>query len=182
MMTLNDQDQDFVGCDIVDLLHERNEQIRHALAKVIAADGPVKATLFDELVTILAAREAVVQELKGPLVERQGPANSVVDTGQAEQAEVISGLSLVSGLDVEGDDFDVALIRVARIVTLHIAAKERHDFPLLRRSLPAEELHALAQVLIAAETITSARVTAIGTAIPSPDALAEDSIRFQDGS
>ena len=182
MMTLNDQDQDFVGCDIVDLLHERNEQIRRALAKVIAAEGPVKATLFDELVTILAAREAVVQELKGPLVERQGLVKSAVDTGPAEQTEVMSGLSLVSGLDVEGDDFDVALIKVARIVTLHIAAKERHDFPLLRRSLPAEELHALAEVLISAETITSARPTVLRTAVPSPDALAEDSVRLQDGS
>ncbi|HYN55717.1 MAG TPA: hypothetical protein VES03_00830 [Motilibacterales bacterium] len=152
----------------MDLLHERNEQIRHALAKVIAADGPVKATLFGELVTILAAREAVVQELKGPLVERQGLVTSAVDTGPAEQTAVISGLSLVSGLDVEGDDFDGALIKIARIVTLHIAAKERHDFPLLRRSLPAEELHALAEVLISAETITSARAHCSPDSDPVP--------------
>lgn len=154
-------DQDVVACDIVDLLHERNEQIRHAFANVIGAEDSVKAALFDELVAILAGREAVAHELIGPLVERHGPVTTAVHTGPMEQTEVMSGLSLLSSMNVKDDSFEVELIGVARKVTLHIAAKERQDFPLLRSSLPAAELHALAEVLLAAETITRARVTAI---------------------
>ena len=171
MMTSNDQDQDVVGSDFVDLLQERNEQIRHAFANVIAAEGPAKAALLDELVTILAVGEAVVQELVRPLVERQGPARSAAHTGPAEQTEVISGLSLLSRMDVEDDKFDVELIGVARKVTMHIEAQERDDLPLLRRSLPAEELHALVELLLSAETTAGASALAIETEITSPDAL-----------
>lgn len=170
-MTSNDQDQAIVGCDIVDLLHERNERIRHAFANVIAAEGPVKAALFDELVTILAVREAVAKELVRPLVERQGPARSAVRTGPAGQTEVISDLSLLSSMDIEDDTFDVELIGVARKVTLHIEAQERDDLPLLRRSLPVEELHALVELLLSAETTAGASALAIETEITSPDAL-----------
>lgn len=170
-MTRNDQDQDLVGGDIVALLHERNELIRHAFANVVAADGPVKATLFDELVTILAGREAVAQELTHSFVERRGPVTAAVHTGPAERVEAISGLSLVSTMDAGDDKFDVELRGVARRVTLYLDAQECVDLPLLRRSLPAQELHLLAELLLSAEAIIRAREAAIKTEMASPDAL-----------
>ena len=171
MVASNDQDQDRAGYDIVDLIHERHAQICDAFAAVIAAEGPVKAALFDELVTSLAVREAVAQELIRPLVEDQGPVRSSVTTGLEEQTERMSHLSRLSSMAVEDANFDVELIGVARAVTLDIEAQERDDLPLLRRSLPAGELRALAELLVSAETIARASAGAIQTEITSPDTL-----------
>jgi hypothetical protein len=60
---------------------------------------------------------------------------------------------------------------VARIVTLHMDVQERDDLPLLRGSLPAGGLHALAELLLSAETIARASASAIQTELTSPDAL-----------
>lgn len=171
-MTSNHQDQELAGGDIVDLLRERHEQIRDAFADVIAAEGPVKAALFDELVTTLAVREAVAQELIRPVVELQRPVVSAVRTGPAaEEPEIMSQLSGLSTMDVDDDEFDAELIGVARIVTLHIEAQERDDLPLLRRSLPDRELTALAELMLSAETIATASAGAIQTENTSPDVL-----------
>jgi hypothetical protein len=97
MVASKDQDPDLAGRDIVDLLHERHAQTRDAFAAVIAAEGPVKAALFDELVTSLAAREVVARELIRPLVERQGPVSSAVCTGPAGETEVMTHLSRLTG-------------------------------------------------------------------------------------
>jgi hypothetical protein len=97
MVASKDQDQDLAGRDIVDLLHERHAQICGAFAAVIAAEGPVEAALFDELVTSLAVREAVAQELIRRRVERQGPVSSAVRTGPAEETEVMTHLARLAG-------------------------------------------------------------------------------------
>lgn len=171
MVTSNDQDQDFAACDIVDLLHERHEQISDAFSDVIDAEGRVKAALFDELVTTLAVREAVAQELIRPIVQRVGPTTSASRSRPVEQTEIINCLSRLSSMDVGDDDFDTELIGVARIVTLDIEALERDDLPLLRRSLPADELNALAELQRSAETIAKASARAIRTESTAPDAL-----------
>lgn len=168
MVTSNDQDQDPGGYDIVDLLHERHEQIRDAFADVVAAEGEAKAALYHDLVTSLAVREAVAQELIRPLVESQGQARSEGTAGRAQEAEVMSRLA---SMDVEDSDFDAKLIGVAQKVTLRIEAQERDDLPLLRRSLPAGELRALARVLRSAETIARSSAGAGQAEETSPDAF-----------
>lgn len=171
MMTSNDRGS-LAGRDIVDLVHQRNEQLRQAFATLLAADGPAKATLFDELVTILAVREAVAQELIRPSVVRPGPVAPAEHIRTAEQQpEVVTGLSLLSSMDVEDDTFDAEMTGVARRVILHLDTQERVDLPLLRRSLPAEELHALAGVLLCAEAVAGAPASAVQTETTSPDAL-----------
>ena len=48
--------------DVLDLLHERHEQLLDLFTEVVTAEGPERSARFDELITLLAVHEAVERE------------------------------------------------------------------------------------------------------------------------
>lgn len=156
------------GPDVVDLLHELHEQLRDAFTDVVTAEGADKAALFDELITLLAVHDAVEREVIHPLAERVTP-ESAVGTGLTEESDIEDALARLSSMSVEDEAFDVELIGVARVVTVHVQSEERENLPLLREALPPEMLHALAETLLTAQSIATARARAIHPDVRSPD-------------
>ena len=134
-MTSAQHEESGDGPDVVDLLHELHEQLRDAFTDVVTAEGADKAALFDELITLLAVHDAVEREVIHPLAERVTPA-SAVGTGLMEEADIEDALARLSSMAVEDEAFDVELIGVARVVTMHLQSEERENLPRLREALP----------------------------------------------
>ena len=149
------------GRDIVDLLHERHEQLVDAFTDVVTAEGADKAALFDELITLLAVHEAVERELILPLAERVGPRSPAAGVRLMDEANVLEALARLSAMAVEDDEFDVQLTAVARVVALRLQVEEREELPRLREALPTECLSALADTLLEAESVAISRASAI---------------------
>ena len=172
MMRSQPDEESAGGRDVVDLLHVRNERLRDVFTEVVTAEGADKAALFDELITLLAVHEAVERELIHPLVERStGPLASAVVTRMMEETNVVDALARLSSMDVEDEAFDIELLGVARVVAMHVQAEERDELPRLREALPVEELRALAETLLAAESTAISRASAIQPDARSPEDL-----------
>ena len=171
MMTSEQHEGPAGGRDVVDLLHERHEQLVDAFTDVVTAEGADKAALFDELITLLAVHEAVERELILPLADRVGPRTPAAGVRLMEEANVVDALARLSAMAVEDEAFDVQLTAVARVVALQLQAEEREELPRLRKALSAERLSALADTLLEAETVAISRASAI-----QPDARSRDDV------
>ena len=137
-MTSAQHEESAGGPDVVDLLHELHEQLRDAFTDVVTAEGAGKAELFDELITLLAVHDAVEREVIHPLAERVTPA-SAVGTRLTEEADIEDALARLSSMAVEDEAFDVELIGVARVVTMHVQSVEREDLPRCGRRFPPRD-------------------------------------------
>ena len=106
--------------DVVDLLHERHEQLLDLFTEVVTAEGPERSALFDELITLLAVHEAVEREMIRPLAERVGPPAPAAGTRLTPEADVVDALVRLSDIAVGDEAFDLHLTRLARVVAMQI--------------------------------------------------------------
>ena len=157
--------------DVVDLLHERHEQLLDLFTEVVTAEGPERSALFDELITLLAVHEAVEREMIRPLAERVGPLAPAAGTRLMAEADAVDALVRLSDMAVDDEAFDLQLTRLARVVAMQIRVEEREELPRLRKALSSERLIALAETLRAAESGAILRASDIQPDVRPPEDL-----------
>jgi carbon monoxide dehydrogenase subunit G/hemerythrin superfamily protein len=137
--------------DIVDVLLAQHEHIKEMFARVHAADGDVKAQLFGRLTELLHAHESGEQQIVHPVTRDSTPDGEQVAAARVqEEREADQAIAELQTLGVGHPGFEMRLQAFHQAVLAHADHEEQDEFPRLRL-LPAEDRHAMAEQLHAAQ-------------------------------
>ncbi len=175
------------GSDAVDLLmreHRLVEQLFLQLdAAAAAGDDPDQRELADRILAELSAHAAIEEQVLYPAARQVPEAAELVDRSVTEHKELETVLAGLDGTDPDDAGFTEGFGRARDMVASHVEEEERELLPLLRRSLPEEELLALRDRLVEARADAPRRprpagpVAAVADTASSLIDKAKDAIR-----
>ncbi len=142
--------------DIVDVLLQQHQQLRELCAAVHAASNDERKQLFGDLARLLhlhdLGEQAVVHPATRDQTSRGGEAIAVACA--AEEDRVGWAIGDLEGLGVDHPAFVAKFAAFHHAVLDHLAHEEREEFPLLRRYVPTQRLHAMAGHLRAVQALS----------------------------
>ena len=142
-MTVNNAD------DIVDVLMDQHRQLRQLCTQVHAAAGPERKRRFGALATLVRLHElgelAVVHPVTRDHTRRGGGLVAAACTAEEERARW--AILDLQDLGVDHPSFTAKFAAFHQAVLDHAAREERDEFPLLRRYVPTQRLHTMANEL-----------------------------------
>jgi hemerythrin superfamily protein len=145
---------DPAGGDVIDLLIGQHHMIRDLFSEVANSTGPVRRTAFERLVRLLAVHETAEEQLVHPLARMSGQGSGdVVAARLAEEHEAKETLQELERLGPDAPGFDTVFAQFHGKVLAHASHEEADEFPRLRESVPAAQLHALVPMVKAAEAV-----------------------------
>ena len=169
--------------DVVDLLLAQHRDVRQLFTQV-QVGGASAAEAFECLVRLLAVHETAEEEVVHPALRSIGPEGErVAEARKAEEDDAKKALSDLEKLGVEGDGFASQFQRFRAEVLAHAEAEEHEVFPLLRRSLDADELDKLRTAVEKAERMAPthphphAPESAVGNLVVGPFVAIADRVR-----
>ena len=135
--------------DIVDVLSEQHRRLRQLCNEVHAATGYDKQRLFDDLEALIHLHEfgeqAVVHPVTRDHTRRGGDLVAGACAGEEERARW--AILDLQDLGVDHPGFTAKFAAFQQAVLDHAAHEERDEFPLLRRYVPTQRLHTMANEL-----------------------------------
>ena len=139
---MNSQDRyvaEYAG-DVVELLTDQHEQLKLLMTRVLAATGPQRKQLFDEVRETLARHEAAEEAVVRPLT-RSAPGGAEQAASRTEEEDGAKDLlGLIERYDVDTPAFEVEYQELQEAVLRHAEEEETQEFPLLRRTHDAATL------------------------------------------
>jgi hemerythrin superfamily protein len=118
--------------DVVVLLTEDHQQVRHLLDRFPAVGAHDRSTYFSEVVHELVAHEVAEEIAVYPVIRRHVPdAAAEIDARLAEQAEAEQLLGDMEGLDAASAGFAERFGALRAAVLAHARAEEERIFPLV---------------------------------------------------
>jgi hemerythrin superfamily protein len=142
------------GGDVVDFLIGQHHTIRDLFSEVADSTGPVRRTAFERLVRLLAVHETAEEQLVHPLARMSGRGSGdVVASRLAEEREAKETLQYLERMGPDAPGFDTVFAEFRGKVLAHARHEEVDEFPRLRASVPAAQLHALVLMVKAAEAV-----------------------------
>jgi hypothetical protein len=135
--------------DVVDVLLEQHERMRHLCAAVDRAAGADKQRLFAELDELVNLHElgdrAVVHPAARASIVPGG--NEVALACMVEEGNIERAIAELRFLGVGDASFDGKFATLWQAILDHLAHEERDEFPLLRQYVRAAHLHTMASEL-----------------------------------
>ena len=137
-----------ISDDIVDVLTSQHEQLRVLLADVQAARGADRRRLFGELAGLLRAHESGEQVVVYPVMcDRTYGGSGVAVICLTEGASVGRAAAELHELGTEHAAFTAKFAAFRQAFLDHARREERDEFPRLRRYVPRQQLHLMANEL-----------------------------------
>ena len=142
--------------DIVDVLLDQHRQLGQLCTRVLAATGPDKKRLFGDLVMLMHVHELGEQAVVHPVTRdhtRHGGdlvAGACTTEGDRARWAILD----LQGLGVDHPSFTAKFAAFHQAVLDHAAHEERDEFPLLRRYVPTQRLHTMANELRNVQTMS----------------------------
>jgi hypothetical protein len=132
--------------DIVDVLLNQHQQLRTLCMRVLAASGGERKRLFEELTTALQRHERGEQEVVHPITrDRTQRGGDAVGTAcAADEERAGQAISALAALGVDHATFPAKFTAFHESLLEHTAYEERNEFPRLRRYVPTQRLHTMA--------------------------------------
>ncbi len=149
-MNLNDAD------DIVDVLLDQHRQLAQLCTRVLAATGPDKKRLFGDLAMLMHVHELGEQAVVHPVTldHTQRGGDLVAGACTTEEDRARWAILDLQGLGVDHPSFTAKFAAFHQAVLDHTAHEERDEFPLLRRYVPTQRLHTMANELRNVQTMS----------------------------
>ncbi|ROS39852.1 hemerythrin domain-containing protein [Amycolatopsis thermoflava] len=143
--------------DVIALLEDQHQEIRHLFGVVERAKGDEREDAFRDLVRLLSVHETAEEELVHPEVRRQDGGEPIVEARLGEEHRAKELLSTLDEMGPDAEGFDTLLIQLRDDVLAHAEHEERSEFPLLRQAYDAKRLEAMADTVRAAEAVAPTR-------------------------
>jgi hypothetical protein len=141
--------------DIVDVLLSQHEQLRQLLARVPAAPGGDRKRLLGELANLLHAHEFGEQAVVYPAVcDRTSGGSAVAVACMAEEGRIARASAELHDLGPDHPAFNVKFAAFHQAFLDHAAHEEHDEFPRLRRYVPTQRLHLMANELRNVQTMS----------------------------
>ena len=150
--------------DVVDVLTSDHRDATALIGEVWTIKDPMmRRDLTDTFISELV-RHAVAEEMYVyPAMRKHLPdGDKAVEHDIEEHKELEEAMKQLEDRDVSSAEFDEALRRLETLLADHVQDEEAEQFPLLRRSIPQEELTELAAKVETAKKLAPTR--------PHPDA------------
>jgi len=132
--------------DIVDVLLDQHQQLRRLCIRVQAAAGADRKLLFADLTALVHRHELGEQTVVHPVTrdhtQHDGDAVAMTCAAQAEQAG--RTIAALGDLGVDPPSFPTRFAAFHQTLLDHLAYEERDEFPRLRRFVPTQKLHTMA--------------------------------------
>lgn len=137
-----------ISDDIVDVLISQHEQLKDLLAGVQAARGADRKRLFGALADLLHVHESGEQVVVYPaMCDRTNGGAAVAVICLAEGARVGRAAAELHELGTDDAAFTVKFATFRQAFLDHAGREERDEFPRLRRYVPRQQLHLMANEL-----------------------------------
>jgi hypothetical protein len=134
--------------DIVDVLLEQHEVVKHLFIKVQGAWGDDKKKFFDELVEMLETHEKGEQEtIHVAMRDTVTDGDAIAEARVEEEKHAEQALAELTAIGVEHPDFEGKFESFHKAVLDHATHEEEDEFPRLRQWVTAERLHMMADEL-----------------------------------
>lgn len=135
--------------DIVDVLLDQHQQLRRLCTEMHAATGQDKKWIFGDLAALMRLHElgerAVVHPVTRDHIRPGGDLLAGACTAEEERARW--AILDLKDLGVDHPGFTARFAAFHQAVLDHAAHEERDEFPLLRRYIPTQRLHTMANEL-----------------------------------
>jgi Hemerythrin HHE cation binding domain len=132
--------------DIVDLLLDQHQQLHRLCTQVQAATGADRKLLFADLTALVHRHELGEQTVVHPVTrdhtKRDGDAVATICAAQEEHAG--RAIAPLADLGVDHPSFPARFAAFHQTLLEHLAYEERDEFPRLRRYVPTQRLHTMA--------------------------------------
>jgi hypothetical protein len=140
--------------DIVDVLVSQHEQLGSLFAEVRAATGDDRKVLFGELTDLLHAHEHGERIVVHPVTHDRTRGGAGIAESHIAAEDVIGRQAAeLQDLGLGDPGFGAKLTALEAAVRDHNAAEERDEFPHLRRFVPTQRLHLMANELRNVQTM-----------------------------
>jgi hemerythrin HHE cation binding domain-containing protein len=137
-----------ISDDIVDVLISQHEQLRVLLADVQAAHGADRKRLFGVLADLLRANESGEQVVVYPVMcDRTYGGGAVAVICLTEGASLGRAAAELHELTTHHATFTIKFATLRQAFLDHAGRGERDEFPRLRRYVPKQHLHLMANEL-----------------------------------
>lgn len=170
--------------DVVDLLIEQHDEIKSLFNELQRAQGPVKQTLFEDLVRLLAVHETAEETVVHPVARRKlEGGEQVVEQRLEEEDRAKKELADLYDIGVDDPEFDRRIEKFASDVIQHATKEEGEEFFRLRSTVDADMLRKMADALEAAEAAAPTRPhpnspeSAVGNLLLGPPMAVFDRVR-----
>jgi hemerythrin HHE cation binding domain-containing protein len=128
--------------DIVDVLLDQHDQMRHLCAAVDKADGADKVRLFARLGRPLSLHELSDRRVVHPATRNSTREGDRVGVAcMVEDRNIKRGVAELLVLGVGDVAFDGRFTRLRHAIADHTAHEERDEFSILRRYVTTSRLH-----------------------------------------
>lgn len=141
--------------DVVDVLMNQHTQLKELMDGVRAAEGDERRRLLDVLAGRLHAHEAGERVVVYPVVSDHTVGGGPVAVAcLAEGARVARAAAAILDLGADHPTFGVKFEALHRAFLDHAAREEDFEFPRLRRYVPTQKLHMMANELRNVQTMS----------------------------
>jgi hemerythrin superfamily protein len=163
--------------DVTQLLTAQHDQI-DALLTQVDQPGVDLEDLFVRLRRMLAVHETMEEEIVYPALRASSHAGDAVASARLdEEADVQRRVDDLAPADFAQPDAARRLEELRAVVRHHAEMEEREVFPALRETHDADELAAMARLLIGADTPARTLASRTSRQRPSDDAMVVGSFR-----
>jgi len=128
--------------DVVDLLTDQHGQIERLFQRVLQSEGDDRHAAFGELARLIAVHEIIEQTVVHPLSRRLEPDEHQADHLLDEERRISDALEDAIRAGADGE---IGALR--DMVLSHARREEREEFPVVRKTVRADELRQLAQAV-----------------------------------
>jgi Hemerythrin HHE cation binding domain len=136
---------------VISILLGQHATIRDSFAAVRAASGQQRQELFDQLRELLAVHEGGEEMVLRP-VSRLSAGDEVTAALNHEEGQAAHVLAELEKMDVSSAEFATKLADLERAVSEHADHEELEEFPIVQAAHTDDELRALGDKLLKAET------------------------------
>ena len=133
--------------DIVDVLLYQHQELRRTMTEVEAATGLARAEAFGRLIALLETHERGEQQVVHPTTRESPGGVEIAEERAVEEREIDRELGELNTLGADDPDFPVRFAVFRESVIDHTRREEDEEFPMLRATLPTEQLLGMADEL-----------------------------------
>jgi hemerythrin superfamily protein len=144
--------------EVIAFLKAQHNFIEDMFDEVLHASDPeAREKPFVELRKLLAVHETAEEMMVHPRARREDGGDELVDARLAEEHSAKELLASIEKLDVTSQEFIDELTKLRDAVLAHAEHEENDEFPLLEKSLNADDLKRMGTAVRAAEAIAPTR-------------------------
>ncbi|GAA1747445.1 hemerythrin domain-containing protein [Luedemannella helvata] len=140
--------------DIVDVLRHQHEELKQTMTEVETSTGLARAEAFGRVIALLETHERSEQRVVHPTTRETPGGAEIAEERVAEEEEADEVLAELRELGTDDPDFPARFTVFRESVIEHAQHEEDEEFPVLRATLPADQLLGMADELRAVQART----------------------------